>query len=200
MIVWAQSGAREDLLLSTLIPSPFSRPLFPLVPEEERSGDVERTCSSSCCSRGDSAYGPTNFPPSNSILLSSPRFPPSRRSGNAFSASLHEPRRVSSPLRGGNSVGGKVIRPLATKSFPADSCFIIPRLTSTYAGAPIALWFFVSFFPSLPYLPSRFPHLLWPLPFIALPLVRRIDALLASEKSRWTRRTRAGHAGDVVAN
>lgn len=64
------------------------------------------------------------------ILLSSLCFFPSRRAQHAAARAT----KSSSPLRGGNSVGGKVIRPLATKSFPADSCFIILRPASTYVG------------------------------------------------------------------
>lgn len=86
--------------------------------------------------RGGPTHDPTNFPPSAPFFL---RSLPSR-----VSAPLEPPRRNASPFQGGNSVGGKVIRPLATKSFLADSCFIILRPASTRGNSVGFLSLFLS--------------------------------------------------------
>lgn len=69
------------------------------------------------------------LPHPRSIFFSSLRF----RLSLPARCSIHSSSRQksASPLQGGNGVGGKVIRPLATKSFLADSCFIILHPAST---------------------------------------------------------------------
>lgn len=70
------------------------------------------------------------LPHPRSILFSSLRFRPSSLPARC-SIRGSSRQKSASPLQGGNNVGGKVIRPLATKSFLADSCFIILHPTST---------------------------------------------------------------------
>lgn len=118
------------------------------------------------------------LPHPRSILFSSLRFRlslPARCSVHRQHIYTQDPGRTAksaSPHQGGNSVGGKVIRPLATKSFLADSCFIILHPASTLAGSGL----FVSLSLSLALLRDGRA----PLPFRALLLARWIDALLLS--------------------
>lgn len=132
------------------------------------------------------------LPSTSSILsLRLASFPPEKRRRAQHAAA--RATKSSSPLRGGNSVGGKVIRLLATKSFPADSCFIILRPTSTYAGphSALVLCLFLSFSLSAPPLVPSFHS----------PSVSTSDRCVTHPgKIAMDARARAGHAGDVVAN
>lgn len=121
------------------------------------------------------------LPHPRSILFSSHRF---RSSSLPARYSIRGSSRQKSalPLQGGNNVGGKVIRPLATKSFLADSCFIILHPTSTLGWLYNSWSLCLSLSSSLALLRDGRA----PLPFRAFLLARWIDALLALvEKSRW---------------
>lgn len=117
-------------------------------------------------------------------------FPSSPRARCSMHSSSRHGQKSASPLQGGNSVGGKVIRPLATKSFLADSCFIILHPASTRLHSQSL---------SLSLCFSFFPPLRWSLPLKAsLLLARWIDA--CAQKNHWMDIITRTQRGYVVAN